>query len=85
MTTQTISLCMRKMVTNKKIESVHLESFLYFIVAIIVNSLNVGIIAHERLQSCVKEVSISGIYKDDVVTHTQTDRQTDRHTHTHTD
>ena len=65
-----------KMVSNKKIESVHfIES--------IVNSLNVGIIAFKRLQSSVKEVSILDIYKDYVVTHRQTDRQTDTHTHRH--
>ena len=62
MTMQTISLCMCKtsiqMATNKKIERVHLESFLYFIIESIVHSLNVGIIALERLQSSVKEVSM---------------------------
>ena len=46
-----------KMATNRKTESVHLESFLYFIIESIVNSLNVEIIAHECLQSCVKVVS----------------------------
>ena len=39
-----------------------------FIIESIVNSLNVGIIALECLQSSVKEVSISNIYKDYMVT-----------------
>ena len=45
------------MATNKKIESVHLESFLYFIIESIVNSLNVGIIALEHLQSSQRSVN----------------------------
>ena len=73
------------MVTNKKIESVYLESFLYFIIESIVNSLNVRIIALKRLQSSVKEVSIPNIYKDYVVTHRQTDRQSDGQTDGQTD
>ena len=32
---------------------------------------------------CVNKLVSSGICKDYVVTHRQTDRQTDRHTHTH--
>ena len=48
----------------------------FVIIKSIVNSLNVGIIAHECLHSCVEEASIPDIYKDYVVTQTDTHRLT---------
>ena len=59
-----------KMATSNEIESTNSEVFLHFIIDGITDSLNVGIIEPKRLQPSVNEVSIPGIYKDYVVTHT---------------